>query len=249
MMPTSASTSPGLASQKAVTMSPFLRVLMSAIGGFSFAWLIGKLCRERRSANASAGNETTLEPIPFGWNQPNGMGLLQQLSPGAHFRSGGTASGSTRSEIALAIDVRKPRASPPHPWKDRRPGTDGPRGLLPGLPDPRRPFRRTGVRGRDLDRHLLPADLPGTHAQIRELPLLRLGRSSPGSGLPPLPALPAGDRARARLLARQLQHRLARAKTDRRGRARRKRGRRRGLRREAGDRRPPAAPAVQPASR
>src|SRR6185312_8313082 len=48
---------------------------------------------------------------------------------------------------------------------------------------------------RDLDRDLLPAGLPRPHAQIRQLPLLRLGGGGAGGGVPALPALPAGDRA------------------------------------------------------
>ena len=43
-----------------------------------------------------------------------------------------------------------------------------------------------------------------------------------GSGLPPLPALPAGDGARPRLLARHLEHGVARPRADRGGRARRR---------------------------
>src|SRR5262245_3080789 len=65
--------------------------------------------RRDRADDATTGMATSsrdatpsLEHIPFGWNQPNGMCPLKQQLPGAHFRSGGTASGSTRSEIALA---------------------------------------------------------------------------------------------------------------------------------------------------
>ena len=53
------------------------------------------------------------------------------------------------------------------------------------------------------DRHLLPADLPGAHAEARERALLSHRRGRAGGGLPALPALPAGDLARPRRLARR----------------------------------------------
>ena len=80
---------------------------------------------------------------------------------------------------------------------------------------------------REDHRHLLPADLPGAHAQARERRASSHRRGGAGGGLSALPALPAGDLARPRRLARHLQHRLARACADRGGRARR--GRRRAL--------------------
>ena len=86
-------------------------------------------------------------------------------------------------------------------------------------------------------------------AEVRELPLLRLGRRRAGGGLPPLPALPARDRARPRLLARHRQHGEPRAGLDRRRRARRRGLRRRDPGRAAGRRRPPAAPPVPAPSR
>ena len=128
-------------------------------------------------------------------------------------------------------------------------GNHGSRGLLQGLPEPRRPLRRPHLRGRDLDRDLLPADLPCPHAEVPELSLLRVGRCGPGSRVPAVPAVPARDGAGTGFLAWHLEHREPRAETDRRGRARRERGGRRGLRREAGCRRPSIAPPVQPASR
>ena len=94
-------------------------------------------------------------------------------------------------------------------------------------------------------RPICPARTP----EVRELPLLRLGRRRAGGGLPPLPALPARDRARPRLLARHRQHGEPRAGADRRRRARRRGDRRRDARRAAGRRRPPAAPPVPAPSR
>ncbi len=75
--------------------------------------------------------------------------------------------------------------------------------------DPR--FRRPLFHRREDDRHLLPTDLPGTHAAPRERDLLSDGRGCARSRLPSLPALPARDGARSRRLARHLQHRVARA--------------------------------------
>ena len=103
--------------------------------------------------------------------------------------------------------------------------------------------------GVHLDRHLLPADLPDAPAQVRELPLLRLGRRCAGGGLPALPALPAGDRARPRLLARHGQHGEPGAGADRRRRTRRRALRRRGLGRATGRRRSAVAATVPAPSR
>ena len=119
--------------------------------------------------------------------------------------------------------------------------------LLPRACDPRRPLRRPAVRRRQDHRHLLPADLPGAHAEARERALLSHRRGGAGGRLPALPALPAGDLARPRRLARHLQHRVPRARPDRGRRARRRR--RRGPGRPAGRRRAAAAAAVPPASR
>ncbi|MBN9087837.1 MAG: hypothetical protein J0J01_13080 [Reyranella sp.] len=47
-----------------------------------------------------------IEHIPFGWNQPNGICLLQQQRPCAHFRADGTVSGSICPEIALEQQIR-----------------------------------------------------------------------------------------------------------------------------------------------
>ena len=121
------------------------------------------------------------------------------------------------------------------------------RRLLPRDRNPRRPLRRAAVRCGEDHRHLLPADLPGADAQARERALLPHRRGGAGSRLSALPALPAGDLARPRRLARRLQHRLARARPDRGRRA--GRGRRRGPGRAARRRRAPAPAAVPPAPR
>src|SRR5580658_1788173 len=92
-----------------------------------------------------------------------------------------------------------------------------PERLLPGPPRPRRPLRRTLLHRRDLDRDLLPADLPGATAQARELSVPALGRRGPGGGVPRLSALPAGSSTGTRDLARHGEYRVARFETDRRG--------------------------------
>ena len=110
-------------------------------------------------------------------------------------------------------------------------------------------FRRTHLRRRDLDRHLLPADLPGGHGEVRELPLLSVGRGGAGGGLSSLPALPAGDRAGARRLARHVEHGVPRPGADRRGRAGWRRRQRRSAGRAARHRRAAVAAPVRAASR
>ncbi len=110
-------------------------------------------------------------------------------------------------------------------------------------------FDGQAVRRHHLDRHLLPADLPGPLGQVRELPVLPQRRRGAGSGLPTLPALPAGDGARSRFLARHLEHGLARPRADRGRRARRRSGQRRCAGRAARHRRAAAAAAVPAASR
>ena len=112
-----------------------------------------------------------------------------------------------------------------------------------------RALRRSAVRGREDHRNLLPPDLSRAHAEARELPLLSERRGGADLGLPPLPALPPGNLARCRCLARHLEHGVARAGADRGRRARRRRiGGRRACR-QARPRRAPAAPAVRQASR
>src|SRR6185369_4297780 len=72
--------------------------------------------------------------------------------------------------------------------------TDGP-GRSPALSRPdvaRRAIRRHLLRRRHLDRHLLPADLPGEDAEGGELPLLRHASASRAGRIPAVPALPPG---------------------------------------------------------
>ena len=85
---------------------------------------------------------------------------------------------------------------------------------------PRCPLRRSAVRGRQNHRHLLPADLPGAHPEVRECVVLSLRRGGPGGRLSPLPAVPAGNLAGSRVLARHHQHGVPRARADRSRRSR-----------------------------
>ena len=145
--------------------------------------------------------------------------------------------------------VRRPRASSRCRGTSRH-GNARSRSLLPRLPDPRRPLRRPRVRRRDVDRHLLPADLPGAHA--------RSSRTAASSPRPPprrrrasAPACAAGRRSRPTSpsgAARPTRCRRALALIAD-GALDGERGRRRGAGRAAGRRRPPAAPAVPAASR
>ena len=108
-------------------------------------------------------------------------------------------------------------------------------------------LRRAAVqRGQD-HRDLLPSDLSGAHAETREHELLSDRSGGAGSGLPAVPALPAGNGARARRLARDVEHGVAGVGADRRGRPRR--GRSRSPGRASGRRRATAPPAVSTASR
>ena len=90
----------------------------------------------------------------------------------------------------LTLDVRFPpvivagRATLAR--RDRGPGP-----LLPGGAEQGRPLRRLVLLRRHLDRDLLPAQLPGPHAEARERALLPDGRRGPAGRLPRLPALPA----------------------------------------------------------
>ena len=68
---------------------------------------------------------------------------------------------------------------------DRGPGT-----LLRGGEEQGCPLRRGVLLRRDLDRHLLPAQLPRSHPEAGEHALLPHGRGRPAGGVPGLPALP-----------------------------------------------------------
>src|SRR5260370_1057905 len=87
----------------------------------------------------------------------------------------------------------------------------------------------------------------GAHAKIRERVVLSFRGGGAGGRLSPLPALPAGSLARACVLARHLQHRVARAGVDRIRRARRRRCR--GPCQPARRRRAAITAAVRPACR
>ena len=79
-----------------------------------------------------------------------------------------------------------------------------PRSLLPSRVGPRRPPRRAVLHVREDDGHLLPPDLPRPAAEVGEL-RVRLDRGSrTGGGLPTLPAVPAGEFARPRRVARDV---------------------------------------------
>ena len=100
--------------------------------------------------------------------------------------------------------------------------------MLPRGREPRRPLRRVVRDRRDVDRHLLPAVLPGHHAEAGQRALPALGRGRAAGRLPGLPALPA--RRRARLAGLELPgrrgrpgdaaHRRRRGRPGRRARAR-----------------------------
>ncbi len=70
--------------------------------------------------------------------------------------------------------------------RDRRP-----RRLLPSVPGPRRPIRRVVLHRGHLDRHLLPAQLPGHDAQARQRALLPHRGRRPAGRVPGLQAVPA----------------------------------------------------------
>ena len=72
----------------------------------------------------------------------------------------------------------------------------GLRRVLPRAGQPGRPLRRLVRHLRHVDRHLLPAVLPGDHAQAGQRTVPAVGRGRPAGRLPGLPALPAGCRAR-----------------------------------------------------
>ena len=108
--------------------------------------------------------------------------------------------------------MARPRRRAPGPTPFRCPKTASRRGggariiramtarsrrLLPRARRARSPLRRPLLRRRLVDAHLLPARLHGAHAAPRELPLLPERRGGRGRRLSPVPALPAGARARA----------------------------------------------------
>ena len=109
------------------------------------------------------------------------------------------------------------------------------------------PALMAALRRRQDDRNLLPPDLSGTHAAVEERHLFSDCGCRAGSGLPSLPALPAGNRARSRRLARHVEHSVARLEPDRARRAGRGRCRRSG--RTPRRRRAPVAALVPAAHR
>ena len=119
--------------------------------------------------------------------------------------------------------------------------------LSRGLRRSRRPLRRSLLRGRHDDAHLLPADLPGAATATRSPPLLPLRSRGRGRRLSTVPTLSPRSGTRQRGLERQRGDRRARAALDRRRRARSRR--RRCARRTAGTRRAPAPPALRVSSR
>ena len=148
------------------------------------------------------------------------------------------------SELTASLREREARRR----CKGDRPMMDMDRtGLLPRDLDTRCPLRRPAVRGREDDRHLLPADLPGAHAEVRERPVLCFGRGRAGSGFRPClrcrpeisPEL-AFWRGTSNTVSRALA--LIESRRTRHGRCR-------GSRQPAWRWRPAIAPSVPPACR
>ena len=88
----------------------------------------------------------------------------------------------------------------------------------PRPPQARSALRRLGLRGDHLDRHLLPAELPGAHGQARERAPVPHRRGRPGRRLPGLQALPARRRARLAGVGHPRRHGRPRDAPDRRRR-------------------------------
>ena len=105
------------------------------------------------------------------------------------------------------------------------------RRLYNALDRPRFAIRRRVLRRRHVDRHLLPADLPGEDAEGGQLPLLRHAAGGRAGRLSALPALPSGTGAGECAGGRRAAHRAADRATARGRAPRREDGTR-------GDRRP-----------
>ena len=135
-----------------------------------------------------------------------------------------TAVSTPACTRALRRHVRKRRVS--GEARHNRVHDDRWRCRLPGASRARCALRRQAVRRRDVDGHLLPADLPRADAGAAQLPLLRLAGAGRGRGVPPVPEVPAGDRARAGP-ALDGDGRLAHPRRPGGGGARRERGERR----------------------
>ena len=101
-----------------------------------------------------------------------------------------------------------------------------PRPLLPGRAQPRPPLRRLLRVRRRHDRHLLPPQLPGRHAQARQRRLPPDGRGRPAARLPGLQAVPSRRHAGLAGVERPRRRRRP-GDAARRRRCRRPRGRRR----------------------
>ena len=114
----------------------------------------------------------------------------------------------------------------------------GPRAVLPGRHQPRLALRRLLRRSRAHDRHLLPPELPGRHAEARQHRVLPDRRGGPRARLPGVQALPARRLARLAGVGRPRRRRRPGDAADRR-RRRRSRGRRRPRHAAALQRSPP----------
>ena len=106
------------------------------------------------------------------------------------------------------------RAAGPHAYSSAHgPGSQY---FVSGIGCPRPPLRRRVLRGRDLDRRLLPPDLHGEDAEAGELPVLRQRSAGGARPLPSVPALPTRARAGQRARRRFTTHRAAHRRTPRR---------------------------------
>ena len=84
------------------------------------------------------------------------------------------------------------RRREPEQHDHKRRGRARRRAALPGRGQQGSPLRRGVLHRGDLDRHLLPAVLPGDHAEAGEHAVLPQRGGGPGGGLPGLQAVPPG---------------------------------------------------------
>ena len=122
-----------------------------------------------------------------------GRATLASGEAGAGRAASSPAAASTAASTARTVTCHArardcPKTASLRARADHNRHDDRWRRCLPGAPRARRALRRPALRRRDVDRRLLPADLPRAHAGTPQLPLLRDAGAGRGGGVPALPA-------------------------------------------------------------
>ena len=201
---------------EAMDTSALEAIVDEAIAGQPDAWA-KYLAGERKALGAIVG-----QVMKASKGQADGK-LVNEIvddgPDGRRLHAGGNRTSFRRVRFPLTNRLRS-RAS----WSCARFDDARSRPLLPRRAEPRRPLRRLVLRGGPHDRHLLPAELPGGHAEAGQRRLLPVRRGRPAARVPGVQALPARRLARFAGVGRARRPRRAGDAADRR-RRRRPRGR------------------------